>query len=442
MHDLRQTIIELMGQLGSSREAREYLREFSSVDQRRFAVVKVGGAVLRDDLDTLAGALGFLHQLGLRPVVLHGAGPQLDHLLESADQPVIKRDGVRVTDETTLALIRPEIYRQNQRLVEALENRGVKARGIQHGVFLCDYLDADTYGLVGTVQQVEKDSLRQAVNADAIPVLTCLGETRSGQLLNVNADEAARALVLSIRPRKVIFLTPTGGLLDDRGQLIPAVSLQTDYKQLMAEDWVHSGMRLKLQQIHDLLQALPVESSVSITSAAHLTRELFTHQGAGTLVQRGEQILCHAQPDSAHLSRFRELIESAFNRRLQHSWPDRDRIMALYELESGRAGALLLRGQDGLPYLDKFAATQAAQGEGLGSALWRRLAKDHPQLYWRAREANPVAGWYLQRADQAWRRDGWFVFTRGVSDHKQQQKLIVDALGRDSGWTDEGVSTS
>ena len=71
---VRETVLELLAQLGSSREARQYLREFSSVEETRFAVVKVGGGILRDHLEETASALAFLHRLGLRPVVVLGVG--------------------------------------------------------------------------------------------------------------------------------------------------------------------------------------------------------------------------------------------------------------------------------------------------------------------------------------------------------------------------------
>ena len=94
----RRIVLELLAQLGSSREARQYLKEFSEIDQARFAVVKVGGGIIADQLDELASALAFLHRLGLRPVVLHGAGPQVDKALNGAGIETRKHDGLRVTE--------------------------------------------------------------------------------------------------------------------------------------------------------------------------------------------------------------------------------------------------------------------------------------------------------------------------------------------------------
>ena len=154
MDEIRETVLELLAQLGSSREARQYLKEFSSVEESRFAVVKVGGGILQDNLDELASALAFLHRLGLRPVVLHGAGPQVDAALAEAGIETEKVDGLRVTTEGVMEIARPVIYEENMRLVEALEQRGVRARGLQHGTFLCRELDREKYGLVGEIIEV------------------------------------------------------------------------------------------------------------------------------------------------------------------------------------------------------------------------------------------------------------------------------------------------
>ncbi len=435
MTEIRQVVHELLEQLGSSKEARQYLKEFSSASQARFAVVKVGGGILRDHLDELTSALAFLHRLGLIPVVLHGAGPQLDKALADADIETQRCDGLRVTTKAVMSVARPLIYRENLSLVEGLEARGVRARSIQHGVFLCSHLDTQRLGLVGQVEQVELHAVESAVRSGAVPVLTCLGESSSGQVLNINADVATRELVWTLRPHKVIFLSPTGGLLDRQGRVISAVSLSNDYATLMQQPWVHSGMRLKLQQINEMLQRLPDKTSVSITSASQLTRELFTYRGAGTLVRKGEAIEVFHNPDANTLGRVRKLVEESFARSLQDDWfKHLDDPLVLLS-ETGRAAAVIVRGVDGLPYLDKFSVTSEAQGEGLGAAMWQVIKARFPAFYWRSRNTNPITPWYFQQADSSNRSDLWVVFTSGIEDAPQRERCLVSALSRDSGWT-------
>ena len=437
MTEVRQLVHELLAQLGSSREARQYLKEYSGTNQARFAVVKVGGGILRDHMDELTSALAFLHRLGLIPVVLHGAGPQLDQALADAGIETVRREGLRVTCESVMSVARPLMYRENLRLVEALEARGIRARGIQHGVFQCSYLDREKLGFVGEVEEVELSSIESAVRSGAVPVLTCLGESPSGQVLNINADIATRELVWKLRPHKVIFLSPTGGLLDRQERIISAVSLTNDYEALMQQSWLHSGMRLKLQQINEMLQRLPDDTSVSITSAAHLTRELFTYRGAGTLVRKGEAINAFEEPDAKTLLKVGELVEHAFKKKLRDDWYQNLNEPLILLSETGRAAAVMTTGVDGLPYLDKFTVTSEAQGEGLGAALWQVVRARYPALYWRSRYTNPVTPWYFQQADSSNRSGQWVVFTISVGDAAQRERCVADSLVRDSGWIDE-----
>jgi acetylglutamate kinase len=437
--EIRETVLELLAQLGSSREARQYLKEFSSVEESRFAVVKVGGGILRDHLDELASALAFLHRLGLRPVVLHGAGPQVDTALAEAGIESERIDNLRVTTEDVMAVARPVIYEQNLRLVEALEQRGIRARGLQHGTFQARFLDADRYGLVGEITSVNLDSLRRAVHAGALPVLTFLGESPSGQVLNINADIAARELVWAIRPHKIIFLTPSGGLLDRNGRVISAVSLSNDYESLMQEPWVHSGMRLKLQQINEMLEKLDDSTSVSITSADQLTRELFTYRGAGTLVRKGEGIRHVENPDAETLEDVARRVEASFGRTLRASWIESLVDPSVLLSESRRAAAVIVRGQDGFPYLEKFIVTPEAQGEGLGAAMWQVLRARYPELYWRSRNSNPITPWYFLQADSCERLGPWVVFTNGITDPVQRDRVVREAMDRDPGWVEESA---
>jgi len=437
MAEVRQIVHELLAQLGSSKEARQYLREFSSVDESRFAVVKAGGGILRDHLDELASALAFLHRLGLRPVVIHGAGPQVDEALAESGVDSQKLDGLRVTSEAVMAVARPVIYDLNMRLVEALEKRGIRARGIQHGVFRCNYLDRRKFGLVGEIKSVNLEPLRSAVRSGALPVLTFLGESDSGQVLNINADFAARELVWAVKPHKIVFLTPSAGLLDRDGRVISAISLDNDYEVLMKEPWVHSGMRVKLQQINEMLLKLDHSTSVSITSADQLTRELFTYRGAGTLVRRGESIEVDEQPAPEKLALVAAQVEIAFDRKLGNTWAQGLEDPQVLMAKSQRAAAVVVTGCDGVPYLDKFVVTPDAQGEGLASAMWQVLMARFPRLYWRSRNINPITSWYFQQADTSFRRGKWVVFTSGIEDASLREKLIHDALARDPGWQDE-----
>ncbi len=181
--------------MASAKEISQYLKRFSQLDAKRFAVVKVGGAVLRDDLEALTSSLSFLQEVGLTPIVLHGAGPQLDTELSAAGIEKHTVNGLRVTTPEALAIVRRVFQSANLELVEALQRNGARATSITGGVFEADYLDRDTYGLVGEVNKVNLAPIEASLRAGSIPVIASLGETAGGQILNVNADFAANELV-------------------------------------------------------------------------------------------------------------------------------------------------------------------------------------------------------------------------------------------------------
>ena len=87
-------------------------------------------------------------------------------------------------------------------------------------------------------------------------MIASLGETAGGQILNINADFAANELVQVLQPYKIVFLTGTGGLLDDDGKVIDSINLSTEYDHLIAQPWINGGMRVKIEQIKDLLDTL------------------------------------------------------------------------------------------------------------------------------------------------------------------------------------------
>lgn len=419
----RRLVVQLLSSIGSTREIRQYLSRFSSLDISRFAVVKVGGAIVRDQLEELAGSLSFLHQLGLFPVVLHGAGPQLDAALSEAGFERRYHEGLRCTPADAMPHVRAVMLRQNLAIIGALERNGARARSVLTNTFEAELLDEETYGLVGRVTRVHTEAIDASIEAGCIPVLGCLGETRRGQTLNVNADLAANELISTLQPHKIVFLTSTGGLLNDRDQIISSINLATDYDDLMEAPWVHSGMRLKLQQIRALLDRLPLASSVSITQPEALARELFTHGGAGTLVRRGELVHAFHYWQALDGERLRALIETAFRRRLDPGYMDRIPLLAAYVTDSYRAGAVVSQWQD-VPRLDKFAVADDARGEGLGRVIWERVRQQHPALFWRARPNNPINEFYFAESDGCVKGHEWNVFWYGIHDFARVRACV------------------
>ena len=210
----RSTVVQLLSNIGSKREVQQYLSHFTSVSSQQFAVIKVGGAIITEHLQTLSSALAFLNHVGLFPVVVHGAGPQLNKMLEDAGVEPQFEDGIRVTDGKTLNLARNLFLEENLKLVEALEDLGVRARPITSGVFTADYLDKEKYNLVGKINRVDKRPIEASIQAGCLPILPSMAESTTGQVLNVNADVAAGELARAIQPLKIVYLSEKGGLFN------------------------------------------------------------------------------------------------------------------------------------------------------------------------------------------------------------------------------------
>jgi acetylglutamate kinase len=429
MASTKDVIVRLLRSLGTRKEVEQYLKQYSAVDSQKFAIIKVGGNILQRDLDGLASSLTFLQNVGLYPVVLHGAGPQIDEALAQDGVPSQRLEGVRVTTPRVLEIARRVSLRENLRLVEALEDLGTRARPVTSGVFEAELCDVERFGLVGRIVHIHDGPIQSSLRAGHLPILTCLGETASGQIVNLGSDFAVRDLALATQPYKIIFLTETGGLLGEDGRIVSAVNLAEDYDSLMAQPWVHSGMRSKLQEIKKLLEGLPASSSASITSTDRLAKELFTHTGSGTLVRRGERVQRFETLDGIDRGRLRALLEACFARKLDEDYFDKKAFHRVYLSEAYTATAIITRGNDLPPYLDKFAVTTQAQGAGVGGSLWQRMKAETPKLFWRSRSENEINPWYFQQAEGCHKSGRWTVFWYGLAGFDEIRACVDHALG-------------
>ncbi len=425
--DTQDIIVRLLANIGSRKEVEQYLRYYASVDAPKFAVVKASGSILSNRLDALASSLSFLQKVGLVPIVVHGGNVQLDQALAKAgiDAPVV--GGLRNMTPAALEVARRVLHETNLRAVEALEALGTRARPFTSGVLEVKRVEAPDLGLVGEITGVREAAIAQTAQAGILPIVAPLGETSRGQILIVHADAAARAIALAVKPHKVVYLSDAGGLLDETGSIRSAVNLAEDYDDLCADPGLGPEGRRKLTEIATLLEQLPATSSVSITSPDHLAKELFTHRGEGTLVRRGEKVVRHDAWETIDTPRLRALLQECFARQLDDAYFTTKAPHRVYLAESYRAVAILTL-EDGVPYLDKFAVTNEAQGEGIGGSIWQRLRRENTKLFWRSRANNPVNTWYAQNADGLFKSNMWWVFWCGMTNFDEIRSSVERAL--------------
>ncbi|CCF60706.1 hypothetical protein KAFR_0L00980 [Kazachstania africana CBS 2517] len=433
LSNTRSTVIQLLNNISTKREVEQYLKYFTSVSQQQFAIIKVGGAIISDNLPELASCLGFLYHVGLFPIILHGTGPQVNEKLESLGIEPTYIDGIRVTDPTTMSVVRKCFLEQNLKLVSALEKLGVRARPITSGVFNAEYLDKDKYNLVGQITSITKDPIEASIKAGALPILTSLAETESGQMLNVNADVAAGELARVFEPLKIVYLNEKGGIINgETKEKVSMINLDEEYDELMKQSWVKYGTKLKIKEIKELLDYLPRSSSVAIINVQDLQKELFTDSGAGTMIRRGYKLLKRNKlREFSSLDLLRNVLENDSD--LAN---DKQSVASyLHELESAKfvtysdepmEALAIIRNNFKVPQLEKFICSPAAWLNNVTDNIFSALKRDFNCLQWIVYEDDPNIAWYFDKSDGSYLHDGKVLFWYGVDELNTISDLISD----------------
>ena len=351
--------------VGQKADVDLYLKLFRAQRKESFAILAAGAQIVKSALDPVHFDLRILTGLGLVPSVVLG-------LFEPKDAD-----------------------RQAQRVQEWLVEDAVPARIVATGAELAG-------------EGVE--AVRTAIGAGEIPLVTLEGAREA------TIDKRFRLLAQlaqELETRKVVFLSRRAGLEPQGGGgHLDVVNLATDYDRLMTNGGFSRGQATLLRQIKGLLEQVPQRMSATVVNPLHLLRELFTVNGAGTLIRRGSRIDAHTSWDGLDQVRARGLFESAFGKPLRGGFFS-DPVERIY-LEEGFRGIAVVRQTKVAPYLTKFAVDRQAQGEGIGTELWSMLARDFPTFFWRSRPTNPITPWYVKQCDGLARFPEWHVFWRGL----------------------------
>lgn len=269
-------------------EALPYIREFSG----RTIVVKYGGhAMVEPELaDLFAQDVVLMHLVGMRPVVVHGGGPQISELMRRLGKEPAFVDGQRVTDAETVDIVRMALVgKVNRDVVTTLNRHGPYAVGVSgEDARLLRLGPADErLGFVGDVERVEPALLERMLREDLIPVLATVGADEAGQTYNVNADVAAAAVASALGAEKLIYLTDVAGVYRDYPDAGSIVS-RTDaagLEALIEAGAVADGMIPKLESCVRALRGGVAGAHILDGRIPHvLLLELFTRTGVGTMV--------------------------------------------------------------------------------------------------------------------------------------------------------------
>jgi len=253
----------------------------------KILVIKLGGSTLEHQRCVLQDIV-WLHTLGAFPVLVHGGGPYINEWLTKLNLPTRFIDGLRVTDAPTLEVVRMVLLGQlNQGLVLMASQMGGKAVGLSgtDGSMVQAHIADERLGFVGQINHIDPTPVLALINQGYIPIIAPLGEGPDGTCLNINADLVASHLAGALNAEKLIFLSNVAGIRRSDGSLISELS-ETEARKLIAEGVISGGM---IPKVSACLEALATVLRVHIVDGGEehvLLRELFTDQGAGTMITK------------------------------------------------------------------------------------------------------------------------------------------------------------
>lgn len=275
-------------------EALPYIRRFAG----QIVVVKYGGNALAgasesDALALFAQDIVLMHAVGMRPVVVHGGGPQISEMMSRLGKTTEFRQGLRVTDAETVDIARMVLLGQvNPEIVASINVHGPLAVGVSGadaGLIVAAPKDP-ALGFVGEVTAVNPAILQRLLAQDLIPVVATIGSDAGGQAYNINADTVAGAIAEALAAEKLVYLTDIEGLrrvVADPTSLIRQTT-PDELDALMADGTIAGGMIPKVESCVHAVRHGVRRSHILDGRVAHvLLLEIFTDAGIGTMVTGG-----------------------------------------------------------------------------------------------------------------------------------------------------------
>ena len=276
-------------------EALPYIRRF----HKQTIVVKLGGNAMVDEQlkAGFARDVTMLKLVGLNPVVVHGAGPQISGLLDKMGIKSEFKQGMRVTDEKTMNVVEMVLGELNQEIVGLINQQGGKAVGLtgQDGAFIrCKKLflksDSDPgvdidIGLVGEIENIDPELIHLLDSRDFIPVIAPIGFGVNGEAYNINADLVAGKLAEKLKAEKLVLMTNITGVLDKNGTLLTGLTA-SEIDALFADGTISGGMLPKIGSALDAVKNGVKSSHIIDGRVDHaLLLEVLTNEGVGTMIK-------------------------------------------------------------------------------------------------------------------------------------------------------------
>ena len=290
--------VDLLTKTGMLIEALPFMRRYSG----KTILIKFGGHAMgkADYVNAFATDIALLDQVGARPVVVHGGGPQIGEMLNKLQIESSFIDGLRVTDEATVSVVEMVLAGGiNKALVAAIAGAGGRAVGVSGkdgGLITARKLmavakasdsaiqQAVDLGFVGEPSHVDVTVLNALMQHHLIPVVAPVGGGEDGKTYNINADTAAGAIAAALNATRMLMLTDVTGVLDQNGKLISSLTI-SQAETLIHNGTVSGGMIPKVKTCIDAVQGGAEGAVIMDGRAPHaLLVELFTEHGMGTMI--------------------------------------------------------------------------------------------------------------------------------------------------------------
>ncbi|MEQ8719316.1 MAG: acetylglutamate kinase [Acidimicrobiales bacterium] len=273
-------------------QALPYIQRFA----KRTVVVKYGGHAMTDPAlaRLFAADIVLMHSVGIRPVVIHGGGPQIGELMARLGKEATFKKGLRVTDSETLDIARMVLVGKiNRDIVSSINVHGSLAVGVSGedgGLIRASARDPEL-GFVGDIESVDPTLIDRLLAESLIPVISTIGSDAAGQAYNINADTVAGGIAAALGAEKLIMLTDVDGLRSDPEDPSSLVARATaaEVGAMIAEGTALGGMIPKLEAaVAAVTGGVASAHLVDGTRPHVLLLELFTDAGIGTMITIGE----------------------------------------------------------------------------------------------------------------------------------------------------------
>jgi len=266
-------------------EALPYIKKFANST----IVIKYGGSIMLDDelKKQIAIDITLLKYIGLKPVIVHGGGKEINKWLEKVGKKPVMKDGYRVTDAETMEIAEMVLGRISKEIVQMIskdrETKAVSISGKDSHTLQVTKSSKDI-GFVGEIEKVDASLIKTLLDSGNIPVISSIGMGSDNETYNINADHAAAAIAAALQAQKLILMTDVDGVLDQEKNLMSRLNAE-QVQQLIKNGTINEGMIPKVKSCLESLSGGVGSAHILNGKIAHVVLlELLTDHGVGTMI--------------------------------------------------------------------------------------------------------------------------------------------------------------